>query len=134
MAINTQALLMLSRGDYAMALEHLTRALPLAREAADPMILVGVLNTLGSTLYDIDDPAGAAAAYDECVALMPEDAGLLRQDGARSNLSLALARWAEQDRERGLPESEWMPRSRRAAASVWPREGFEATRRFVVSS
>jgi diguanylate cyclase (GGDEF)-like protein len=107
---------MLSRGDYAMALEHLTRALPLARQAADPMILVGVLNTLGSILYDIDDPAGAAAAYEECVALMPEDAGPLRQDGARSNLALALARWAEQDRERGLTLSDWMPRAHRAAA------------------
>jgi diguanylate cyclase (GGDEF)-like protein len=116
MAINTQALLTLSRGDYAMALEHLTQALPLARESADAMILVGVLNTLGSTLYDIDDPAGAAAAYDECVVLMPQDAGVLRRDGARSNLSLALARWAEQDRERGLPASDWMPRALRAAA------------------
>ena len=114
LAINSQAVVQVARGDYVSALERLSVALPLARQAGDAMVLVGTLNSLGSTLYDIGDPAAATAAYEECAALLPADAGELRRAAVRGNLALALARWAEQDQAQGRSEAEWMPRAQRA--------------------
>jgi diguanylate cyclase (GGDEF)-like protein len=113
-ALNAQAMLLAARGDCAAALERLSVALPLARQAGDTMLIVGLLNSFGSTLYDIGDASAATAAYEECLALLPAEAGELRSVSVRSNLALALARWAEQDRDSGLPAATWMPRARRA--------------------
>ena len=116
LALNAQAMLLVARGDYATALERLTLALPLARQAADPMLLAGLLNSLGSTFHDIGDPSAASSAYEECLSVLPPDAGDFRHAAVRGNLALSLARWAEQDRAQGLPEDGWMPRTRRAIA------------------
>lgn len=118
LALNAQTMLLLARGDYATALERLAQALPLARQAADNTLLAGLLNSLGSTFHDIGDPSAASAAYEECLNVLPADVWDFRHAAVRGNLALALARWAEQDRARGLPEDDWMPRARRAIALV----------------
>ena len=118
LAFNAQAMLLVARGDYTTALERLTLALPLARQAGDNMLLAGLLNSLGSTLHDIGDPSAATSAYEECLSVLPADAGDFRHAAVRGNLALALARWAEEARAQGLPEDDWMPRTRRAIALV----------------
>ena len=130
LALNAQAMLLVARGDYARALERLALALPLARKAADDRLLAGLLNSLGSTLHDIGDPAAASSAYEECLSVLPADAGDFRHAAVRSNLALALARRAEQDRAQGLPEADWMPRARRAIALV---SGLQADPRSTVN-
>lgn len=113
-ARNAVAMLRFAQGDHAAALDQLTQALALARPLGDAGVLCGLLNGLGTALNAVGDPQGAALAYEECMALLPPDPSDLRHIGVRHNLAMALACWAERDRDAGVPSSAWLPRAEQA--------------------
>jgi diguanylate cyclase (GGDEF)-like protein len=116
MALNAKAMILIMRGDHAGALDHLKRALPLARQAEDGRRLSSSLSLLGNVLQEMGHLPAAAAAFEESLSLFPADADVRSISGLRSNLSMALATWAEQDRDAGVPADDWLPRAERAVA------------------
>jgi diguanylate cyclase (GGDEF)-like protein len=116
MALNAMAMLLLTRGDYARALDHLSQALPLARRAGDQGRLGGVLNSLGNALAELGDLAAAAAAFEEAIGLLDRKLEGFRRAALRTNLAAVLSRLAQADRDAGKPPSQWMPLAQRAVS------------------
>jgi hypothetical protein len=88
--------------------------LRLAHDARDDKRMCGVLNGIGMTLTEIGELAAATMAYEEAMTLVNEETSPQFLAAVRNNLALTLCQWAEASRDTGAPESEWVPRARRA--------------------
>lgn len=115
MALNALGINAYGRGDHARALDCLNQALPLARDASWPDLNGRIANTLGNTLNDMGHHEQAALVLEEAWTQTVGDTSPRLRLRLRNNLSLALARWAQHDRDRGLPAERWRPRAERAA-------------------
>ena len=132
LALNAQALIAIRRGVPSRALECAGEAVVLARAGEDPVLQVRIANTLGAILNDIGRLPEAVQILEEGLRAargFPREAVVLR---LRSNLSLALSRWALKEHDEHLPESTWRPRAERAlelmndTIAAWREQGRRA--------
>ncbi len=128
-ALNAQGIVGLRRGLPTRVLEATGEAVVLARAAEDPVLQVRIANTLGAVLIDIGRLPEAVQILEEGLRAargFSDEAVVLR---LRSNLSLALARWAWREHDEKGPEALWRPRAERAievmqsTVAVWRRQG-----------
>jgi len=114
-ALNALGVVAIRRGVPSRALEVAGEAVVLARAAEDPILQVRIANTLGIVLNDIGRLSEAVQIFEEGLRAargFQAEPVVLR---LRSNLSLALGRWALKEHdERLVPETEWRPRAQRA--------------------
>jgi two-component system, cell cycle response regulator len=113
-ALNALGLVAIRRGVPARALEVAGEAVVLARAAEDPILQVRIANLLGVVLNDIGRLPEAVQIFEEGLRAargFQAEPVVLR---LRSNLSLALSRWALKDYDERAPESHWRPRAERA--------------------
>ena len=113
-ALNALGVVAIRRGLPSRALEVAGEAVVLARAAEEPILQVRIANTLGIVLNDIGRLSEAVQIFEEGLRAargFPGEAVVLR---LRSNLSLALGRWALKDHDERAPETEWRPRAERA--------------------
>jgi len=129
LALNAMGVIALRRGVPSRVLEVTGEAVVLARAADDPILQVRIANTLGAVLNDIGRLPESVQILEEGLRAargFPDEAVVLR---LRSNLSLALARWALREYDEHLPESLWRPRAERAievlqqAIAAWRAQG-----------
>ena len=119
-SLNALGVVAIRRGLPSRALEVAGEAVVLARAAEDPILQVRIANTLGIVLNDIGRLSEAAQIFEEGLRAargFPGEAVVLR---LRSNLSLALGRWALKEHDDGLPEAAWRPRAERAVELMVP--------------
>jgi len=119
-ALNALGVAALSRGIPSRALEAAGEAVVLARAAEDPILQVRIANTLGIVLNDIGRLSEAVQIFEEGLRAargFPAEAVVLR---LRSNLALALGRWALKEHDDGVPEATWRPRAERAIELMVP--------------
>jgi len=119
-ALNALGVVALRRGVPSRALEVAGEAVVLARAAEDPILQVRIANTLGIVLNDIGRLSEAVQIFEEGLRAargFPGEAVVLR---LRSNLSLALGRWALKDHDDGVAEATWRPRAERAVELMVP--------------
>ena len=113
-ALNALGVVAIRRGVPSRALEAAGEAVVLARAAEDPILQVRIANTLGIVLNDIGRLSEAVQIFEEGLRAargFPTEAVVLR---LRSNLALALGRWALKDFDERAPEAGWRPRAERA--------------------
>ena len=113
-ALNALGLVAIRRGVPTRALEVAGEAVVLARAAEDPILQVRIANLLGVVLNDIGRLPEAVQIFEEGLRAargFQAEPVVLR---LRSNLSLALSRWALKDYDERAPESAWRPRAERA--------------------
>jgi diguanylate cyclase (GGDEF)-like protein len=113
-ALNALGVVAIRRGVPSRALEMAGEAVVLARAAEDPILQVRIANTLGIVLNDIGRLPEAVQIFEEGLRAargFQGEAVVLR---LRSNLSLALGRWALKEHDEQLPEATWRPRAERA--------------------
>ena len=113
-SLNALGIAAIRRGVPSRALEVSGEAVVLARAAEDPILQVRIANTLGIVLNDIGRLSEAVQIFEEGLRAargFQGEAVVLR---LRSNLSLALGRWALKDHDERAPEAEWRPRAERA--------------------
>jgi diguanylate cyclase (GGDEF)-like protein len=113
-ALNALGVVAIRRGVPSRALEAAGEAVVLARAAEDPILQVRIANTLGVVLNDIGRLPEAVQILEEGLRAargFQHEAVVLR---LRSNLSLALGRWALKDHDERQPEATWRPRAERA--------------------
>lgn len=127
LALNALGINAYGRGDHARALDCLNQALPLARNAGWPDLNGRIANTLGNTLNDMGHHEQAAQVLEEAWSQTTGDTSPRLRLRLHNNRSLALARWAQHDRDRGLDASVWRPRAERAAQIA--SEGVDTCRR-----
>jgi diguanylate cyclase (GGDEF)-like protein len=129
LALNAQAVIALRRGEPARAIEIAGDAVILARAAEDPVLQVRVANVAGAVLNDIGRLPESVQVLEEGLRAargFPDEPVVLR---LRSNLALALARWALREYDEHLPEASWRPRAERAievlagALPAWRKSG-----------
>ena len=128
-ALNAQGVIGLRRGVPSRVLEASGEAVVLARAAEDPVLQVRIANTLGAVLIDMGRLPEAVQILEEGLRAargFPDEAVVLR---LRSNLSLALARWALREHDEKQPETQWRPRAERAielmqfTLGIWRERG-----------
>src|SRR4029453_10026522 len=88
--------------------------------AEDPVLQVRIANLLGAVLNDIGRLAESVQIFEEGLRAargFPNEAVVLR---LRSNLALALARWALREYDEQLPDATWRPRAERAVDVLLP--------------
>jgi diguanylate cyclase (GGDEF)-like protein len=113
-SLNALGVAAIRRGVPSRALEAAGEAVVLARAAEDPILQVRIANTLGIVLNDIGRLSEAVQIFEEGLRAargFQGEAVVLR---LRSNLSLALGRWALKDHDEHAPEADWRPRAERA--------------------
>ena len=113
-ALNALGVVAVRRGVPSRALEVAGEAVVLARAAEDPILQVRIANTLGIVLNDIGRLTEAVQIFEEGLRAargFQGEAVVLR---LRSNLSLALGRWALKEHDEHGPETTWRPRAERA--------------------
>jgi diguanylate cyclase (GGDEF)-like protein len=113
-ALNALGVVAIRRGVPSRALEVAGEAVVLARAAEDPVLQVRIANTLGIVLNDIGRLPEAVQIFEEGLRAargFPTEAVVLR---LRSNLSLALGRWALREHDEEADEALWRPRAERA--------------------
>ena len=113
-ALNALSVVAIRRGVPSRALEAAGEAVVLARAAEDPILQVRIANSLGVVLNDIGRLPEAVQILEEGLRAargFQGEAVVLR---LRSNLSLALGRWALKEHDEGGPEASWRPRAERA--------------------
>ncbi len=114
LALNALGIVALRRGIPSRVLELTGEAVAFARAAGDAVLQVRIANTLGAVLNDIGRLPESVQILEEGLRAsrgFPDEPVVLR---LRSNLSLALARWALREFDERLPESLWRPRAERA--------------------
>ena len=119
-ALNALGLVAIRRGVPTRALEMAGEAVVLARASEDPILQVRIANTLGVVLNDIGRLPEAVQIFEEGLRAargFQGEAVVLR---LRSNLSLALSRWALKDYDERAPEIAWRPRAERALELMVP--------------
>ena len=119
-ALNALGVIALRRGLPSRALEVGGEAVVLARAAEDPILQVRIANTLGIVLNDIGRLPEAVQIFEEGLRAsrgFQGEAVVLR---LRSNLSLALGRWALKEHDDGAAEASWRPRAQRAIELMVP--------------
>jgi diguanylate cyclase (GGDEF)-like protein len=119
-ALNAQGIVALRRGDPARALEVSGEAVMHARAADDPILQVRIANLIGAILNDMGRLPESVQVLEEGLRAsrgFPDEAVVLR---LRSNLGLALARWALREFDEHLPEPSWRPRAERAIDVLEP--------------
>ena len=120
LALNALGLVAIRRGVPTRALEMAGEAVVLARASEDPILQVRIANTLGVVLNDIGRLPEAVQIFEEGLRAargFQGEAVVLR---LRSNLSLALSRWALKDYDDRVPEGNWRARAERALALMVP--------------
>jgi len=120
LALNAQGVIAMRRGIPSRVLEVVGEAVVLARQAEDPILQVRIANMLGVVLNDIGRLPEAVQILEEGLRAsrgFPDEAVVLR---LRSNLSLALARWALRERDEGASEALWRPRAERSIDVIQP--------------
>ncbi len=113
-ALNALGVVAIRRGLPSRALEVAGEAVVLARAAEDSILQVRIANTLGIVLNDIGRLPEAVQIFEEGLRAargFQGEAVVLR---LRSNLSLALGRWALKEHDERGAESVWRPRAERA--------------------
>jgi len=113
-ALNALGVVAIRRGVPSRALEVAGEAVVLARAAEDPILQVRIANTLGIVLNDIGRFSEAVQIFEEGLRASRGFQGEPVVLRLRSNLSLALGRWALKDHDERAPESAWRPRAERA--------------------
>ena len=119
-SLNALGVAAIRRGLPSRALEVAGEAVVLARAAEDPILQVRIANTLGIVLNDIGRLSEAVQIFEEGLRAargFQGEAVVLR---LRSNLSLALGRWALKEHDDGAPETTWRPRAERAIELMAP--------------
>jgi hypothetical protein len=119
-ALNALGVVAVRRGVPSRALEVAGEAVVLARAAEDPILQVRIANTLGVVLNDMGHPSEAVQIFEKGLRAargFPGEAVVLR---LRSDLSLALARWALKEYDDRVPEASWRPRAERAIELMEP--------------
>ena len=119
-ALNALGVVAIRRGVPSRALEVAGEAVVLARAAEDPILQVRIANTLGIVLNDIGRLPEAVQIFEEGLRAargFQAEPVVLR---LRSNLSLALGRWALKEHDEGVDESAWRPRAERAIELMVP--------------
>ena len=128
-ALNAQGVVGMRRGVPSRVLEVTGEAVVLARAAEDPVLQVRIANTLGGVLIDIGRLPESVQILEEGLRAargFADEAVVLR---LRSNLSLALARWALREYDDKAPEATWRPRAERAievmqfTLGIWRERG-----------
>ena len=128
-ALNAQGVVGMRRGVPSRVLEVTGEAVVLARAAEDPVLQVRIANTLGGVLIDIGRLPESVQILEEGLRAargFADEAVVLR---LRSNLSLALARWALREYDDKGPEAVWRPRAERAievmqfTLGIWRERG-----------
>ena len=117
-ALNAQGVIGIRQGVPSRVLEVTGEAVVLARAAEDPVLQVRIANTLGAVLNDIGRLPESVQILEEGLRAargFPDEAVVLR---LRSNLALALARWALREYDEHLPEAQWRPRAERAVEVI----------------
>ena len=114
LALNALGMVAVRRGVPSRALEVAGEAAMLARAADDPILQVRVANTLGVVLNDIGRLSEAVQIFEEGLRAARGFQGEPVVLRLRSNLSLALGRWALKEHDEQLPEASWRPRAQRA--------------------
>ena len=107
-SLNALGIAAIRRGVPSRALEVAGEAVVLARAAEDPILQVRIV------LNDIGRLSEAVQIFEEGLRAargFQGEAVVLR---LRSNLSLALGRWALKDHDERAPEADWRPRAERA--------------------
>ena len=128
-ALNALGVVAIRRGVPSRALEVAGEAVVLARAAEDPILQVRIANTLGIVLNDIGRLSEAVQIFEEGLRASRGFQGEAVVHRLRSNLSLALGRWALKDHDDGVAEAEWRPRAERAielmrdTLTVWREQG-----------
>jgi diguanylate cyclase (GGDEF)-like protein len=129
MALYAQGIVAIRRGEPARALEAAGEAVVLARATEDPVLQVRIANVAGAVLNDIGRLPESVQILEEGLRAargFPDQPVVLR---LRSNLALALARWALREHDEHQPEGSWRPRAERAievlagALPAWRKQG-----------
>ena len=113
-ALNALGVVAIRRGVPSRALEAAGEAMVLARAAEDPILQVRIANSLGIVLNDIGRLSEAVQIFEEGLRAARGFLGEPVVLRLRSNLSLALGRWALKDHDERAPEATWRPRAQRA--------------------
>ncbi len=119
-ALNALGVTALRRGVPSRALEVAGEAVVLARAAEDPVLQVRIANTLGIVLNDIGRLPEAVQIFEEGLRASRGFLGEAVVLRLRSNLSLALGRWALKEHDDGVAETTWRPRAERAIELMVP--------------
>jgi diguanylate cyclase (GGDEF)-like protein len=120
LGLYAQGVIALRRGVPSRALEVTGEAVVLARASEDPVLQVRIANIAGAVLNDIGRLPEAVQILEEGLRAsrgFPDEAVVLR---LRSNLGLALARWALREYDEHAPEAQWRPRAERAIEVLQP--------------